>query len=302
MDADDASSAEMRQPRRPRHGFDPLALDDISVDRLLTGTLAPASAPPGYARVAELLAATVAPPTPRELAGQASVLAELRAVTRTRASVALASPARPPRRRRRRAGLAVVVVVGALATGGVAAATTGHLPGPVREAARSILTISGGGPATPTLPEPAPVTHAAGSGSAGPGAVPSTGAPGRQPASAATRPLARPKLERLCRAYLPGKGGQQGAKLDAAAFKALSAAAGGDDKVRTFCERLVPADSRQKAPKEPRQDPPGGEDQGQGGPPAATTGGVGGQEQSSPPANPSSPAAAPGNDGTVKPS
>jgi hypothetical protein len=260
MGTDGASSAEMRQPPRPRHGFDPLALDDTSVDRLLTGTLAPAGAPPGYARVAELLAATVAAPTPRELSGQAAVLAELRAVTRTRSPVALAGPARPPRRRRR-AGLAVVVVVGALATGGVAAATTtGHLPGPVRQAARSILAPSDGRPAAPEPPEPAPVTTT-GSGGAGPGAAPSAGAPGSG-LGAAAGSVAHPDLEGLCRAFLAGKGGEQGGRLDASAFEALSRAAGGDDQMRTFCQRLVPVDAKQKEPKEPKQDPSRGEDQG----------------------------------------
>ena len=112
MDHNDAPSAEMRRP--PPN--DPLALDDASVDRLLSG----AGAPPGYAGVARLLAAAVAPPTPEELAGQAAVLAELRAVTRDRRD---AAPARPPRPRRRRAGLAVV------ATGPVPRTTGGTAGG-----------------------------------------------------------------------------------------------------------------------------------------------------------------------------
>jgi hypothetical protein len=265
MGAEDAPSAEMRQRPRPRHGFDPLALDETSADRLLSGTLAPAGAPPGYARVAELLAATVAPPTPRELAGQASVLAELRAVTRTRSSVALASPARPPWRRRRRAGLAVVVVVGALATGGVAAATTGHLPEPVREAARSILPASGGRPATPEPPEPAPVTTT-GSGGAGPAGSLSTGAPGSRPGTAAAGSAAGPNLEGLCQAFLAGNGGEQGGKLDGTAFQLLARAAGGADRTRGFCQRLQATDAKPKDSKKPKpQDPPGDGNQGQGG-------------------------------------
>jgi hypothetical protein len=159
MDGHDASSADMRRP--PLN--DPLALDDASVDRLLSGTLPAASAPPGYAGVARLLAATVAPPTPQELAGPAAVLAELRAAARGRRDV---TPARPARPRRRWAGLAVAVVVGALATGGVAAAT-GHLPAPVREAARSVLGPAAGTPATAASP-------ASGTGTAGPGGSAST--------------------------------------------------------------------------------------------------------------------------------
>lgn len=285
MGADDASSAEMRQPLRPRRGFDRLALDEASVDRLLTGTLAPASAPPGYARVAELLAATVAPPTPRELDVQAAVLAELRAVTRMRSSASSARPARPPRRRW--AGLAVAVMVGALATGGVAAAT-GHLPEPVRGAARSILSGPGGAPVTPGSPEPAPVTTT-GSGGASLAGAPSSGAPGGRPGTAAAGSVAGPNLEGLCRAFLAGNGGEQGQKLDATAFAVLSRAAGGDGEMRDFCQRLLPPDAKGKKPNEPEQDdPPGGEGPGQG--------------QGSPPANPSSSAADPsGNDGSATP-
>jgi hypothetical protein len=285
MGADDASSAEMRQPLRPRSGFDRFALDEASVDRLLTGTLAPASAPPGYARVAELLAATVAPPTPRELDVQAAVLAELRAMTRMRSSAISARPARPPRRRW--AGLAVAVMVGALATGGVAAAT-GHLPEPVRVVARSILAGPGGAPVTPESPEPAPVPTT-GSGGASLAGSPSTGAPGGRPGTAAAGSVAGPNLEGLCRAFLAGNGGEQGQKLDATAFAALSRAAGGDDEMRDFCQRLLPPDAKGKKPNEPKQDdPPGDADRGQG--------------QGSPLANPSSSAADPsGNDGSATP-
>ena len=118
MDADDASFAEMR---RRFTDADPLALDEETVERLLAGDLPPSQVPPGYARVAALLAATTAEPTPEELAGQAEVLAELRAVTRPRrAGAHTRRAARPPRRRW--AGLAAVALVGALVTGGAAAA------------------------------------------------------------------------------------------------------------------------------------------------------------------------------------
>ena len=63
MAADDASSAEMRRPF-PGPDADPLALDDETVERLLSGELAPDQAPPGYAEVAKLLAATAAAPRP----------------------------------------------------------------------------------------------------------------------------------------------------------------------------------------------------------------------------------------------
>jgi hypothetical protein len=285
MDHDGASSAEMRRPA----STDPLALDDASVERLLSGTLPAASAPPGYAGVARLLAATVAPPTSRELAGQTAVLAELRAVTRGRRD---ASPARPARPRRRRAGLVAVVVMGALATGGVAAAT-GHLPAPVREAARSVLGASGGGPATSPSPaeSAAPGTAAAGSGGTGQGGSPSALAQGRGAGSAVAGPAAGPALTGLCQAFQEGNGSEQGARLDAPIFEELVKAAGGADKVPAFCEQLLATGAKASTPTQPTPaDPPEDPGQGQGAPPTGGGGGTSGsgsgagQAPDSPPA------------------
>src|SRR5215207_4456844 len=119
MDADGASSAEMRRLPTNRDA-DPLALDEETVEQLLTGALPPGQAPAGYAQVVQLLAAAAAAPTPGELAGQEAALAELRAVAWARPPATTAPVLASPPRRRRRTGLAVVVVVGALATGGAA--------------------------------------------------------------------------------------------------------------------------------------------------------------------------------------
>ena len=204
MDADDASSGEMR--RRADRDADPLALDEETVERLLTGELDPGQAPPGYAEMAALLAAATAAPSDEELAGKEAALAELRAVTRARAA-ATSRPAKPVRRRRR-VGLAAVVVVGALVTGGAAAAATGRLPEPVREATRRILGTDGrADPATPGA-QPAPGTPSPGA----PGASrvgqqpPTTGASGAGSATTEAAPAPNPDLTGLCRAYLAGDG------------------------------------------------------------------------------------------------
>jgi hypothetical protein len=291
MSADDASSAEMRRP--PDRDADPLALDDDTVERLLSGTLPPAQAPPGFAKVAELLAAAAAAPSPAELAGQEAVLAELRAVTRGRPPAVRSSRRARTSRRRRRAGLAVVVVVGALVTGGVAGAATGHLPGPVREAARSILgTTDGGTPSTSTQAgqPPAPVKRPAGSGGGLGGARPGVST-GRGPGAAGAGPAAAPNLEGLCRAVMYGNGAELGGKLDATAFEVLARAAGGEDKVAAFCEDLLPGDQKLKEPKttkdtkkpkdQEQPSPPGNADQGQGGP-STSTGSGDGQGQDGP--------------------
>jgi hypothetical protein len=293
MSADDASSAEMRRP--PDRDADPLALDDDTVERLLSGTLPPAQAPPGFAKVAELLAAAAAAPSPAELAGQEAVLAELRAVIRGRPPAAGPSRRARTSRRRRRAGLAVVVVVGALVTGGVAGAATGHLPGPVRQAARSILgTTDGGTPSTSTQAgqPPAPVKRPADAGGGLPGSrlgVSTSRGPGDGPA-------ASPNLEGLCQAFVSGNGAEEDGRLDATAFGALARAAGGQERVPAFCEDLLPGDQKPKEPKEPKQPEPsdsGG--QGQSGPPATTGSGgqgQGNQGQDNPP-DPSSPSPSP---------
>jgi hypothetical protein len=179
----------------------------------------------------------------------------------------------------------VVVVVGALATGGAAGAATGHLPGPVREAARTILG-AGGGQAPPASTDagqpPAPVKRPADAGGGLPGSrlgVSTSGGPGGGPA-------ASPNLEGLCQAFVSGNGAEEGGKLGAAAFEALARAAGGQERVPAFCEDLLPGDQKAKEPKDPQQpEPSNSGGQGQSGPPATT--GSGGQGQGNPPGQPS---------------
>jgi hypothetical protein len=264
---------------------DPLALDEETVERLLAGDLPRSQAPPAYAQVAALLAAAVAEPTPEELAGRSEVLAELRAVTRThrRGGAHAGRTARPPRRRW--AGLAAVALVGALVTGGVAAAASGNLPGPVRNAARSILGNGGGGPVAPTEPGQQPA--AAGPSHTSTSTGPTDGAQGGQPAGAAdhgpgstaARNPAGPDAARLCQAFLAGKGAEQGKKLEATAFQALAKLAGGAEKIPSYCEEVLAGGATPKDGK--RQPPPaGGQGQGQGRGGAPTSTGAGNQGQS----------------------
>jgi len=264
-------------------GAGPLPLDEHTLERLLAGDLPPHDAPPGYAEVAALLAATVAPPRPEELTGQAAALAELRAVTRARTFPARAR--RTGGRTRRRLGLAVVAVAGALATGGAAAAAGGHLPEPVRVAARSILVSVGDAePATPAAP-PTGAGTGPGATAAAPSGPEPTGLGGLRSGSPATGPAttpdtAAPDTERLCRAYLASQGKQAGKKLKAAWFELLADKAGGGDKVLTYCHGLPPdAESKEGKQKTPPDDQ--GQGQGQGGPPPSTGGGLGQTESPS---------------------
>jgi hypothetical protein len=264
MEPDDASSAEMR-----REHPDPPALDEETVERLLAGDLPPAAAPPGYAEVAALLEAAGAPPAPEELAGEQAVLAELRAVTRARAAATATRPVASSRRRRR-VGLAAVAVVGALVTGGAAGAATGHLPAPVRDAARTIVDAVGGGEPATTAPPGAPPASATpnsasgGVGRAGQGEV-STGSTGRRAGLAGPGSVAGSDLKGLCRAYVAGKGDEQGKKLDAAAFEALAGAAGGADRIAAWCQEANAGGPENPGGGHGQQQPP--EEKPKGGPP-----------------------------------
>jgi hypothetical protein len=222
MSLDDGVSAEMR---RLLSGLwdDPSVLDDDSADRLLAGRMDPADAPPGYAGAATVMAAATAPAGPGELDGLESALHAYRA--------ALAARPSPPRRPYMLVKLltvkaAVAVFTGALLVGGVAAAATGSLPD---AAQRVVDRVVGAGQAT------------AGDKGQDLGDAARTEATSQGQGSGEQGTSTGPDLSKidktgLCTAYMAGKGGDNGGKYDAAAFKALEQAAGGADKVAEFCK------------------------------------------------------------------
>jgi hypothetical protein len=138
-------------------------LDRGTADRLLSGSVAPDDAPPGYAHVARLLRTVATPPSPRELAPQAEAIATAQTILSAR-SAAPPAPARSGVRHRRagrgwrRARVMGLVLVGAmLATSGLAAA--GVLPDRVQSAASKVLDAVG-----IDVPDPTSVEHPASTG------------------------------------------------------------------------------------------------------------------------------------------
>ena len=256
MDANDAWASEVT-PLRAKPDQDPLALDEDTAERLLAGDLSSAQAPPGYGEVAALLAAAVAAPSPAELAGQEAAVAELQAVIRTRQA-----PRGAGKPGRRRVGLVVAVAIGALSAGGVAAAATGNLPDPLREAARSILMTGGEatpGPSTKPGRQPVPtagIPDAAGATSEGQGATAAGG-----PATAMRGAVE----ERLCRASKAHKETDKRKQLDPVAINALAHAAGGADRIATYCKESQPGSS--EADGQGKHAQAGDHGQGQGGEP-----------------------------------
>ena len=276
MDAEDGWSAELKRLLATPDP-DPLALDGDTAEQLLDGELSPDQAPPGYAEVAALLAATVAAPSPAELAGREAALAELRAVTRPRRVAVPRGVGKAGRRRR--TGLMVAVAVGALSTGGIAAAATGHLPGPIRDAARSLFAT--GADATPN-PSPNPGRQPApyaGNADAGGAAPDGQGArPAGEPGS---RAITDPVNDDRCQASRTRKGADKHKKLDAATSKALAEGAGGADKIAASCQPSHPGGTGTNGQEKPTQ--AGNHGHRQGGDPAPSTVSQPGRGQGGPP-------------------
>ena len=257
MNAKNAVVIDMRQLLAFLRPMPPV-LDDNTADRLLAGRLDPADAPPGYARVARLLAAATAPATPDELAGELAAVAEFAAVVRSTPPTPVPRRASMPSKllSLKAAGAALVAV---LSIGGIAAAT-GLLPAQL---------VAGQAPATARSGAAAHAQRDAALAT-----VDSTraGAAALGGQRHATGPDATGAAkDGLCRAYLAGQGGVNGKRADSPAFQALAAAAGGADKVAAYCQDTTlggSATHRQGQGGPPSTIPAAG----QGGPPSTSPG------------------------------
>src|SRR5436309_246993 len=104
-----------------------LPLDQDTMDRLLTGTVDPDDAPPGYAEVARTLRTAGTAPTPAELAREGEAVAMIAGAVRSHSAPAPHPSPRSSRMHpvRRKVGIAALVLSGALgATIGLAAIGT----------------------------------------------------------------------------------------------------------------------------------------------------------------------------------
>ncbi len=200
MPDEDALGGEMRRLHGPGPAYPP-PLDPDTVDRLLAGAVHPADAPPGYAEVVRVLAATAARPTPAELAGEAEAAEAFRAARRP-----LDRPRRKPVLGKLVSAKALVVLAaGVVSVGTAAAAATGALPDQAQKAAHRLVAA---------MPAPAE---------------------SMRPESAHPASTDLPGAVGLCHAWAAGQGGEHGKKLDATAFQRLATAAGGADKVAGWC-------------------------------------------------------------------
>jgi hypothetical protein len=211
------------EPTPPADGQDLL-------DRLLEGRLNPASAPPGYGRVARLLAAATAPATPEELAD----------AQRTMAAFAAAMRSHPPTLVPRRTAVprkvltikaAAAALVAVLSLGGVAAAAGGLLPDQASPVADQTPATTGADAAAHGL-GPAAAANLGGAADAG-------SADGQGRASAVGPDATGTARVGLCRAWQAGPGADHGRRMDAVAFQALAEAAGGADHIAAYCQDVA---------------------------------------------------------------
>jgi hypothetical protein len=200
MSDDDALGPDMHPLLEFPEPMPPVTGQDL-LERLLDSRLDPAEAPAGYRDLARLLAAATAPATPEELVGEQRVLAQFRAVMRSR------PPTLVPRRAPMPSKLltikaAAAALVAVLSIGGVATAT-GLLPGQAEQAAEQAASTTGASPA------------------------------GHDLGKAAVADLDK-ATQGLCQAWQAGKG-DSGSQADPPAFQALTAAAGGTNKIAAYC-------------------------------------------------------------------
>lgn len=135
-----------------------LGLDEVTLDRLLAGRIAPDDAPPGYSEVARVLQAAVAAGEHEELVHEAAHVALAMELVKQRSPASTPSErrSRKMRSRSRRVKVGGLVVVGAL-VGSTGLAAAGVLPDAAQDAFSMVLERVG-------ITVPASDDHPAGSG------------------------------------------------------------------------------------------------------------------------------------------
>jgi hypothetical protein len=255
----------MTPPTEPPAGRRP-SLDEVAAERLLHGQRPSAGASTDEQVLSDLLAAVSAPPSARELSGEARAVAAFAATrpatTGPRHARRVIRRHRPALRPRVSHGIAAAAALGALTLGGVAAAAyTGSLPSSVQRLAHEHI-----GAPPQDRPHSRPVsTHrshtrpastalrasrpAIGGGKPGLSAVtprPSASRSSPRAAPPSLSPSATDQRVALCTAYAQAWVSKDD-KAVADAFRKLVPAAGGHDKVFAYCDpvwRSIPGAPR----------------------------------------------------------
>jgi hypothetical protein len=220
----------------------PPPLNRANAEAILTGTATERS------ELAQIIAAARGPATSDELAGEAAAMIRFQAARLEPAAAHGVTVRKRMSDKLLAAKLGIAAALAAAATGGVALAAAAHTQTePAHHAlpaSTSVAAPSHDGTPTPRAtkaavpPPPPPPSHAA-AASAAPTA----------PGGAGSHPSASPSpsLRGLCIAYLANEitGGK---RMDNPAFGALVTAAGGKDKITTYCLTLLRADPHPTRP------------------------------------------------------
>jgi hypothetical protein len=212
-----------------------LPLDDMTADRLLSGAMSPADAPPEYSGLADLIQKLRASRPP---VASSPPAAEQTLVAAMSAAVLSSPVAAGPRRTARWSRLVTAKVVaaatvGLFGIGTAAAAATGSLPGQrPRPANGSVGTSSHPPPPSPALKSPLPSRPAGGS--------PATTTP------ATAHPATIPAQIGVCTAFLAATAGASSTHVSfpfpqgpGAAFQALMSRHGGKSATIAYCQSVV---------------------------------------------------------------
>ena len=250
---------------RPEHKPELSSVDEVTAERLLRGRRSTAGASSDEQELSSLLAAASAPPSARELSGEARAVA---AYIATRPATRGPRHARHIMRRRRLGmnprvshGVAAAAALGALTVGGVAAAAyTGSLPGSLQKHlgvahkhnSKPLPTVS-------TTHHPIRTATAMRSGGSDendrqpqPGLtwVTPTPAPGSASTGRSAAPGPRSQRYLQCTSYLLAVARDNRKQADAMSA-ALAGAAGGRDKVAAYCAELLRGQVENLEPYDP---------------------------------------------------
>ncbi len=256
--------------RRPEHAGGHPSFDEVTAERLLRGQRPAPGAPVAEQAVSDLLAAASAPPSARELSGEARAVA---AFIATRPATTGPRHARHVVRRRRPTvgprvshGVAAAAALGVLTLGGVAAAAyTGSLPSPIQRLAHDHLGAPHGnspnasGSTTSTRPtSTASALRSGRTGNAGqpglsamtPTSRPTPSGPGR-----ATSTAPASQRFQLCTDYAAARARGDQREADNA-WRGLEKAAGGADNVAAYCAPVWPTGTNSFEPQDSRYPSP----------------------------------------------
>jgi hypothetical protein len=219
----------------------PPPLNRANAEAILAGTATERS------ELAQIIAAARGPATSDELAGEAAAMIRFQAARLEPAAAHGVTVRKRMSDKLLAAKVGIAAALAAAATGGVALAAAAHTqtePAPAHHAlpaSTSVAAPSHDGTPTPKATKaavPPPPSHAA-AASAAPTA----------PGGAGSHPSASPSpsLRGLCIAYLANEitGGK---RMNNPAFGALVTAAGGKDKITTYCLTLLRADPHPTRP------------------------------------------------------